>query len=165
MGMSMSVFAVSAGDLGRILADPPLAHSLVDCEPGSRAAAALPRRACDLDRSFMAVSYVLVGGYEPKRPTPLAFLFGGGVPLGIDSGLGQVRTLDAAAVAELAAALAPIDEAAFAARIDHAALLADGVYAMTDDEAEDRAYVLSAYLELRELVLDASRHGEALVIW
>lgn len=165
MGMTATVYVVSASDMDRILAEPELVNQLWTCQMGSRDAENLPRRECDLDKAWWAIMFVLGGNSDPDPDPPADFLIAGGTPIGdITTGLGPVRYLRGDALAQIAAFLEPIDEAAFDRAFDHAALLRENIYAIGDDEAEDREYVVGGYVALRELVLSAARNGECVVL-
>lgn len=165
MGITATVYAVSAADMDRILATPALASELWTCQVGSRDAAKLPRRECYLDKGWEAVTFML-GGQQDRDPgPPFDFVMFGGTPIGdLDTGMGPVRFLRGDDLAKIAALFEAMDEAACERAFDHARMLKAGVYAMPLDEVDARDYVVGSYVELRDLVLSAARDGECLVL-
>ncbi len=165
MSMLMSVYALTEADLARVLAEPGLVHALLDCEPGARAAAALPRRECALDRAWQAIHFVLTGELDGDGTGPLGFLLGGGADVGdLDLGYGPARAFRASEVAAIAQELGPVSPEVFAARLDHGAMVDEGIYGVGDDEDEDREYILGAFQELRAFVLAAVEAREGLIV-
>jgi hypothetical protein len=163
MSMVMTLYALETSTFDRIVAEPVLiAKRLMGCQPGSRDAALLPRRQCDLDKAWEAIHFVLTGGLE-QRPDPLGFLFGGQA-VGDDLGLGPARALHPADVKASGAALESISEAEFRGRFFHRALLKESIYAIGDDETRDLEYVAGRYHTLRAFVIEAARRVEGVII-
>jgi hypothetical protein len=162
MGMRTSLYALREEQLRRVLAQPTLVDSLLQDEPGSRAAAALPRRECDVDKAWQAIDFVLTGTVD-ETSTPLGFLICGGQDIGEDLGYGPARAFEPRDVASIAEALEPITLEEFAKRFDHPALLEEGVYAM-ENEDDDREYVFENFAALRAFVAEAKDAGEGIII-
>lgn len=152
------------GLLGWLLGRPAPAPAPVDETPLQFVDGELAD--CDLDKAWHGIHYLLTGRAEGGAP-PLDFLLDGGVAV---EGGGEygARLFTAAQTAEIAAALAPIDEAALRARFDPDAMTRQKVYpAIWDrDPGEDDAlgYCIDYFVELRKFVADAAARGFGLVV-
>jgi hypothetical protein len=161
MGMTVTVYAVSSGDLARIIAKPKLVLELFSSQPGSIAAQSLPREACDIDKAWAAIHFVLTGlnmeqGGQPHHD----FLLFAGTEIGdIDVGYGPARAIEPRDVANISAALEPFTRPAFGARFEHKKLLAEDVYGVGPDESEELEYVCDHFGSLRTFISAAARNG------
>lgn len=165
MGITATVYAVSAADMDRILATPELANELWTCQVGSRDAAKLPRREYYLDKAWEAVTFMLGGQRDRDPGPPFDFVMYGGTPIGdLDTGMGPVRCLRGDDLVAIAALFEVMDDDACDRAFDHARMVKEDIYAIASDEADARDYVVNSYIGLRELVLTAARDGECLVL-
>lgn len=121
----------------------------------------------NVDKAWHGIHFVL-SGRPWDAPLPLGFILGG-TPCGDeDVGYGPARALTAAEVKSVAAALQPLDRAAFEARIDPRALAREQIHGHGGSPqrlSEEQEYLGSYYEQLRTLVLDAAKAGDGLLLW
>jgi len=103
-----------------------------------------------------------LGGDEP-----LNFLVSEGTPVGeVDVGFGPARVLTSQQVSQLAAALAPIEPAEVARRVDLTTFDQEVIYPgnwQRDGIGVD--YVISNYREMRDLIGRLAKRGEGLILY
>ncbi len=166
MGMTATLRRLSDADLARLVEDPELLPAYVN---GSRTPEGFgPFADLSLDESWHAIHFLLTGSAWDGKP-PLNFVATGGRELGEDNGYGPSRSLRAAQVRKLAAALDKYPPDALLKRFDPEALAAADVYPGTwrrpAEEHDARGYVAGYYDELRKFVIEAAVAGQALIIW
>jgi hypothetical protein len=121
---------------------------------------------CDLDKAWHGIHYLLTGRADGGAP-PLDFLLDGGQAV---EGGGEygARVFTAAQTAEIAAALAPVDEATLRARFNPVEMTRLGIYPSIWDRApgEDDVlgYCIDYYGLLKNFVQDAAARGFGLVV-
>jgi uncharacterized protein DUF1877 len=116
-----------------------------------------------LDKAWHAIHFVLAGDPWKTTADPATRAILGGAPMhDIETAYGPLRIHAPADVAAIAAEL----PASLEPRIDPAALRAADIYpqndAWTDD---DRAWIASAFDQLRRTYLAASARGHAAALW
>lgn len=146
--------------LGRGPAAPPRAPEALDA--GEIAST-------DLDKAWHGIHFLLTGT-DWGGEGPAAFLVRGGrEAAGVDVGYGPARLFTAAEVRDVAAALAPLDEAALRDRFDPEAMTRLDIYPSIwsrDPEDDDAlGYCLEYFDVLREFVSDCAARGRGLVVY
>ena len=196
MSMCLGLVACSDGTIARVRKQPALVWRLIAPHDAETIAAANARpgwfarwfgagrhagagelpglllsagegEATDLDKAWHGLHWLLTGSAK-ERPLPLGFLLAGGATVGdVDVGYGPARTLSAAEVRAIHAALAKQDDAALRARFDPAALAAADVYPdiWLDDGDEAFAYLREHLAALRACLDRAAARGHGLVVW
>lgn len=177
MGMTMTLAAVDGGRLADLVADPAAVDAFLDevdaayartapGVPGPAAAAEAEARevACDLDKAWHAIHWLLTGEAE-EAPLPAGGLLGG-LPVGEDLGYGPARVLTPEETTGFAALLAEADRATLFGRFDFAALEKAGIYPPVWGRRDhgDMSYVLDYADDLRAFVAARAERGEGLVI-
>lgn len=169
MSVCGSLTAVTEGTLAMLRAHPERVHEVLEAagpDGGEGAGATL-----DLDKTWQALHYLLTG--EPE---------GGALPLGFlcvdedgracvnvgdeDVGYGPAMAISPMATAQIAAAVAALDDAALMARYDARRMTELEIYPSViweRDGDEARAYVAEYAAELRAFLAMAQRHGLGLL--
>ncbi|MDF8263283.1 YfbM family protein [Luteipulveratus flavus] len=143
MGMIWEGRAVSAAELARLRTSPEYLWQL-------RESGGEPPAVVDLDKAWHALHWLLAGDDAPTDDV-LADAIMGGVGVGEDTGYGPARVLEADRVAEVAAALAPIDVPWLRARYDPQRLSEAEIYPDIWDEDD----VFEEYLAFHFTLLKA----------
>ena len=158
MGMRFGVYSASADEAQRLR--------------GSRAAVTkyfdtIDRwsSGCWLEKSWHGLHYVFAGDAWGGEG-PMAFLLGGGDPVGGDLGYGPARLIAADEVPGIANALGGLTDEEFDRRFDLERLAEEQIYPEIWDEGRDE--LLDEYRgyfhQLREFTREAAREGKALVL-
>ncbi|GAA5150011.1 YfbM family protein [Nocardioides marinquilinus] len=177
MGMTFVAAMIEDAELDAVRSSPDLLHDLRD------AASEDDGRSVDLDKAWHGIHFLLTGSGDlaPAEAAPRRRLFGrrrdvapapaagaeslavlGGEPVGADD---DWRVLTAAQVAEVAAALEPLDRAALAHRVDLDAMAAADLYPQIWEEPDVfEEYLGPAYDDLRDFYRRAAAAGCAVVL-
>lgn len=118
----------------------------------------------DLHKSWHCLHFMMTGKVEGSDGTPLGDAILGGVEIGgeeADMGYGEPRALSPKQVQSVAAALAEFPIDAKAKEFDAEAADKAGVYVARHGEEELKDY----FRQLRDFYDDASRKGNAVLLW
>lgn len=121
----------------------------------------------NIDKLWHGLHWLLcqdaVGGPEPLSSTVF-----GGIEVGEDLGYGPARIVDPGGTAEVAAALADLDDQEIRRRFDPKTMAAAQLYPLQErwtNEPEIISELLDAFDKVRALFAAASRRGDAVLIW
>lgn len=158
--MIMQWDALSPSEAERVLGlDPDGFFEWIEAAEG--------RSSFDVDKAWHAIHFTLAGDAWSTEGDLGAVVLGG-EPFGEDMGYGPPRWLDPATVAAMAARLDSIDPAAFAARVDCAAMTAHDIYPSVWDRADERddnlAWLTQSYATLRDAYAAAASAGQGFVV-
>jgi Domain of unknown function (DUF1877) len=155
MGMHVNVRAVRSADLPGLRANGlDLASPLRNHVPSVH-----------LEKAWHGLHYLLTGS-AGEGGLPLGFLLEGGREVGEDLGYGSPRLFEPDEVQHLNAVLAPITDDELWSRFDPDAMEAEGVYPgiWDEEEADLREEYVTYFLELKQVVAQASIGGMGLVV-
>jgi hypothetical protein len=160
MGMIGNLRPASDSEIERLLANPAeITRFLYGAEADGRERVVL-------NKAWHAIHFALTGS-RLGGEEPLNFLVSEGTPVGeIDVGFGPARVLTSQQVRELAAALAPIEPAEVARRIDLGKFDQEVIYPgnwQRDGIGVD--YVLTNYRDMRNLIGRLAERGDGLVLY
>jgi len=147
-------------EIERLLANPSeITRFLYGAEADSRERVVL-------NKAWHAIHFALTGS-RLGGDEPLNFLVSEGTPVGeVDVGFGPARVLTSQQVSQLAAALAPIEPAEVARRVDLTTFDQEVIYPgnwQRDGIGVD--YVISNYREMRDLIGRLAKRGEGLILY
>lgn len=176
MSITQSYRRVTETELARLLDDPDAAAAFFgddideddeDAYIAFYAARDESDAFLDIGKAWAAIHFLLTG-LDPLGPTeappPLGEAIQGGDPTEWEATYGVVRILPPDRVRATADALAAIDDDAFAARFDPAALNAARIYPGGDWDDEALPWLSDVYAALRAFFADAAVRGDALLI-
>jgi Domain of unknown function (DUF1877) len=160
MGMIGNLRPASDSEIERLLANPAeITRFLYGAEADGRERVVL-------NKAWHAIHFALTGS-RLGGEEPLNFLVSEGTPVGeIDVGFGPARVLTSQQVRQLAAALAPIEPAEVARRIDLGKFDQEVIYPgnwQRDGIGVD--YVLTNYRDMRNLIGRLAERGDGLVLY
>lgn len=117
----------------------------------------------DIGKDWHALHYLLTG--TPWETGPgVAHTVLGGVETGEDTGYGSPRLLTAAETAEVAAALAALDEAQVMARYDPDAMNDADIYPGSDDYDDEREELADTFRVVRDYYATARDRGFGMIL-
>jgi Domain of unknown function (DUF1877) len=160
MGMIGNLRPASDSEIERLLANPAeITRFLYGAEADGRERVVL-------NKAWHAIHFALTGS-RLGGEEPLNFLVSEGTPVGeIDVGFGPARVLTSQQVRQLAAALAPIEPAEVARRIDLGKFDQEVIYPgnwQRDGIGVDD--VLTNYRDMRNLIGRLAERGDGLVLY
>jgi hypothetical protein len=160
MGMIGNLRPASDSEIERLLANPAeITRFLYGAEADGRERVVL-------NKAWHAIHFALTGS-RLGGEEPLNFLVSEGTPVGeIDVGFGPARVLTSQQVRQLAAALALIEPAEVARRIDLGKFDQEVIYPgnwQRDGIGVD--YVLTNYRDMRNLIGRLAERGDGLVLY
>jgi Domain of unknown function (DUF1877) len=125
----------------------------------------------DLDKAWHCLHYLLSGSSQAGQG-PLAFLLGGGTPVGEEDlgGAGPARVFRAAEVPAIAAALAAMTEATLLERFDLKKLELLGIYPGRWEQLNlksdyELGYYFGPFRGLQRLTERAREEGLGMLVW
>lgn len=121
-------------------------------------------RVLDLHKSWHALHFAFTGRAEGGA-LPAAALLSGGTEVGRDLGYGRARIVAESPTRDFAAFLAGLDVVALAARLDPAAMRAQGVYGASRSRARLLDEFAYEFPRLRDHVTAAARGRLGLLVW
>ena len=122
------------------------------------------RHRLDLDKAWHGVHFLLCQRAD-DAPPPLGSAVLGGTEIGPDQGYGPVRYLTPGAVAEVAAAVAKVDDAALRRSWRPQVLADQQIYPGGWEEAESLDWLIDSLAQLRSFYVQAAGRGSAVLTY
>lgn len=161
MGMVGCFTAVDKERLQEFVADPARVTAYLNDEDE-----AYEERTFDVDKAWHGIHFLLTGQpWGGKEPLGWAVL--GGEAIGEDVGYGPARLLMPEQVADVAGALAAIDEAQFRSRFAPEAMGKADIYPdiWMRDGQEALDYIAHYYVRLVDFYSKAAARGDGMLLW
>ena len=162
MSMIAGLAPITPAQLEAVQADPDAATAF--CHPQDAAQRA---RNIDLDKAWHGIHFLLTGKAWDKGGQAQGLAILGGQDIGPDQGYGPARFVTPPQVADVAAALATLDDAELARRYDVQAMEQQQIYpGMWERDGDEGLEYLQHYFKhLQRFYADAAGRGDAVLQW
>ena len=161
MGMAAFFVPVAAAQVDRFRAHPEELIAFLYPEDEDE-----PPNACDVDKAWHGLHYLLSGDAGPGAP-PLGVAILGGEEIGEEMDFGPARYLAPELVQQIAAALAALDDQELERRYNPQDMETKQIYPeiWVRDGTDALDYLMSHAETLRTHFADAAARGDAIITW